>query len=245
MSGAEDEASKASPSPAFGKSGIGHRCRLSDCMDMSRFRRANGSLTCSGAPKPIEPGRRLPAGTHTGPPLLAGATPTARAPRAGQPLHERTLPAPRTPALHLGAHGGRGRRRHTLGKSEATAPDDERRSVMNSYPVPVRGPPTTTGGSPTSPSSTSSHRQSQRRRSRAAVPEGSCAMRRTKCSSRPGTLICAFGARAQRTRPKSECQARQRRGDPPASPSAGALVNDQPCRSSHPADDAIGGTKRT
>ena len=85
------------------------RCRLSDCMDTSRFRRGNGTPTCSSTPKPIGPGRRLPAGTRTGPRLLAGATPTARAPRVGQPLHEHVLPATRTPALHFGAHGGRGR----------------------------------------------------------------------------------------------------------------------------------------
>ena len=106
-------------------------------MDNSR-RRANGSPTCSSAPKPIGPGRRLPGRALTSPRLVAGATPTTRTPCEGQPLHEHALPAPRTPALHFGAHGGRGRVRHTLGKSEATAPDDERRGVMNPYPIPVR-----------------------------------------------------------------------------------------------------------
>ena len=39
---------------------------------------------------------------------------------------------------YLGANGGRGRLRHTLGESEAPAPDDERCGMIQSNPVPVR-----------------------------------------------------------------------------------------------------------
>ena len=114
-----------------------YRCRLSDCMDTSRFRRGNGTPTCHSAPKPIGPGRRLPDRARTSPRLLVGATPPTRARCAGQPLHERALPTSRTPSLHFGANGGRGCLRHTLGKSETAAPDDERRGVMQSNPEAV------------------------------------------------------------------------------------------------------------
>ena len=115
-----------------------NRCRSSDCMDSRRG--ANGSPTCSSAPKPIGSGGRLPGRVLTGPRFLAGATPTARAPCAGQPLHEHALAAPRTPSFHFGANGGRGRVRHALGKPETAAPDDERRGMMNSNSVPLREP---------------------------------------------------------------------------------------------------------
>ena len=118
-----------------------YRCRLSDCTDTSRFRRGNGTPTCHDTRRPIGPGRGRPDRALSGPWPGGGAAPTALAPCAGQPLHERALPATRTPALHFGAHGGRGRCRHTLGKPWTTSPDDERRGVMESYPVSVGIPP--------------------------------------------------------------------------------------------------------
>ena len=85
-------------------------------------------------------GQTRPDRTLASPRPVSRFSPTPVSPSDREPLPEHTLPAPRTPALHFGALKGRRRLRHALRKSQAASADHQRRSLMQSDPVPIRVP---------------------------------------------------------------------------------------------------------